>query len=492
MRMAKILLIEDDESVATALRDLLASEGFTADIAADAAHGLEAGKVGDYDIVVTDLQMPGLTGLSVIEQLQTAQPYLPVILITAHHTTESAIKATRLGAYDYLLKPIQPQEFLGMIRRALESTRLKAKPALPAAVKETIVGRSRVMQTVYKEIGRVAALPVTVLIRGGTGTGKELVARSIHQHGGRAKGPFIAVNCAAIPENLLESELFGHEPGAFTDARARHLGKFEQAGGGTLFLDEVGDMSLTTQVKLLRVLQEKTIQRVGGKETLAVDVRIIAATHRDLEQAMAEKEFRPDLFHRLNVAVISLPALAERREDIPDLALHFLARYGTEFGFERPRITDEALAFLSQQPWPGNVRELENVVRKALLASRGYPISLENVFAAASAPLPAPPAGNQKLTDYVAHLLAQAQSGEGGNVQEIVIEVVERELYRQAILLAGGDQTKAARWLGVSRPTMREKLTRYSLFPVRGESSAAPRLPAKLARRETGAPLLDL
>jgi len=489
--MAKILLIEDDASVAAALRDLLTGEGLAAHIASDAVQGLEEGNTGAYDVVVTDLQMPGLTGLYVIEHLRETQPFLPVILITAHHTPDSAINAMKLGAYDYLLKPIQPAEFLGMIKRALESTRLLAKPPGTVTGADPIVGRSRVMQNVYKEIGQVAPLPVTVLIRGETGTGKELVARSIHQHSPRAAAPFVAVNCAAIPENLLESELFGHEPGAFTDARRRHLGKFEQASRGTLFLDEIGDMSATTQVKLLRVLQDKTIQRVGGKETIPVDVRIIAATHRNLEQAMADREFRQDLFHRLNVAVIHLPTLSERPEDVADLTLHFLARYGPEFGFESARITDDALAYLARQPWPGNVRELENVIRKSLLSSRGYPISLENVRAALTVPLPSPPAGNQRLAEYIAQLLVDAQAGEGGNVQELVIEAAERELYGQAIRLAGGDQTKAARWLGVSRPTMREKLTRYGLFPVR-EPAASPRLPSRLGRREVDSAVLDL
>jgi two-component system, NtrC family, response regulator len=489
--MGRILLIEDDPSVASALRDLLVGEGFSTTVATDATQGLTEAMAGEYDIVVTDLQMPGPSGLHVIEQLQIAKPYVPVIMMTAHHTTETAISATKLGAYDYLIKPIQPAEFLGMIRRALESTQLKARPTKPAVEKENIVGRSRLMQGVYKEIGRVAAMPVTVLIRGETGTGKELVARSIHQHSGRVAAPFVTVNCAAIPENLLESELFGHEAGAFTGARARHLGKFEQANRGTLFLDEIGDMSTATQVKLLRVLQEKTIQRVGGKEPIPVDVRIIAATHRNLEEAMAAKEFRADLFHRLNVAVIQLPPLAERREDIPDLALHFLARYGADFGFAQPRITDEALELLTQQPWQGNVRELENVLRKALLASRGFPISFENVRAALRTPTAPQPAANQSVADYVARLLADAQSGDGGNVEELVMDAVERELYGQAIRLAGGDQSKAARWLGVSRPTMREKLTRYGLFPVRREHPSVLRLPQMPVQDSAGASFVD-
>jgi DNA-binding NtrC family response regulator len=490
--MARILLIEDDDSVASALHDLLKDEGFTVQMATDSAEGLVTAQAGSYDVVVTDLQMPGLSGLEIIEQLQTVKPHLPVILITAYHTTEVAIRAIKLGAYDYVLKPIDPPEFLRILKRALDSTKVVSKPldmGEATSSREAIIGKSKVMQTVYKEIGRVAAMPVTVLIQGETGTGKELVARAIHQHSDRATRAFVTVNCAAIPENLLESELFGHEAGAFTGAKGRHIGRFEQANGGTIFLDEIGDMSLTTQVKLLRVLQEKTISRVGGKEPIPVDVRILAATHRNLEEAIEAKEFRLDLFHRLNVAVIYLPSLTHRREDIPDLVNYFLNRYSAEFNLERPSIGGEAVAFLQQQTWPGNVRELENVVRKALIASRGYPISLEHLRTALTRPTPARPAGDQKLADYVAELLAQAQLGETGNVSEILTEAVERELYGQAIRLANGDQTKAARWLGVSRPTMREKLTRYGLFPTRsGDTTLTARASSKQsasARRET-------
>ena len=469
--MPKILIIEDDEPVATALRDLLKAEGFTVDMTTDPVEGLASARSKAYDVVVSDLQMPGLTGLEVVEQLQAVKPHLPVILVTAYHTTEAAIRAIKLGAFDYVLKPIDPSEFLRLLKRALERTRLVAKPldmGESSSAREAIIGRSKVMQTVYKEIGRVAAMPVTVLIQGETGTGKELVARAIHQHSDRAAHAFVTVNCAAIPENLLESELFGHEAGAFTGAKARHIGRFEQANGGTIFLDEIGDMSLTTQVKLLRVLQEKTLSRVGGKETISVDVRILAATHRNLEQAIEAKEFRLDLFHRLNVAGVYLPPLSQRREDIPDLVTYFLNRYSAEFNLERPSLASEAIDFLQQQPWPGNVRELENIVRKALIASRGYPIGLEHIRNALIRPTAPRPAGDQKIADLIAELLTNAQLGEVENVSEVVTEAVERELYGQAIRLANGDQTKAARWLGVSRPTMREKLTRYSLFPVRG------------------------
>jgi len=493
--MARILLIEDDDSVASALHDLLRDEGFTVQMATDSTEGLAAAQAGNYEVIVTDLQMPGLSGMEIIEQLQATKPQLPVILITAYHTTEVAIRAIKLGAYDYVLKPIDPPEFLRMLKRALDSTKVVSKPldmGEATSAREAIIGKSKVMQTVYKEIGRVAAMPVTVLIQGETGTGKELVARAIHQHSDRATRAFVTVNCAAIPENLLESELFGHEAGAFTGAKGRHIGRFEQANGGTIFLDEIGDMSLTTQVKLLRVLQEKTISRIGGKEPIPVDVRILAATHRNLEEAIEAKEFRLDLFHRLNVAVIYLPSLTHRREDIPDLVNYFLTRYSAEFNLDRPSISGDAVEFLQQQNWPGNVRELENVVRKALIASRGYPINLEHLRTALTRPTLARPAGDQKLVDYVAELLAQAQLGETGNVSEILTEAVERELYGQAIRLANGDQTKAARWLGVSRPTMREKLTRYGLFPTRsGDTTITTRAHPKTsttaapARRET-------
>src|SRR6185295_14776132 len=419
--MARILIIEDDESVASALHDLVKAEGLTVDMITDPAEGLAKAQDDNYDVVVTDLQMPAIGGLEIIEQLQRAKPHLPVILITAFHTTEVAIRAIKLGAYDYVLKPIDPPEFLRILKRALENTRLVAKPLAmgeDSTSREAIIGRSKVMQTVYKEIGRVAAMPVTVLIQGETGTGKELVARAIHQHSDRAAKPFVTVNCAAIPENLLESELFGHEAGSFTGAKGRHIGRFEQANSGTIFLDEIGDMSLNTQVKLLRVLQEKTIQRVGGKETIPVDVRILAATHRNLEEAIEIKEFRLDLFHRLNVAVIYLPPLSQRREDIPDLVNYFLTRYSAEFNLERPSMAADAVDFLQQQTWPGNVRELENIVRKALIASRGYPISLEHIRTALTKPTPPRPAGDQKLADYVAELLAQAQLGETGSVSE--------------------------------------------------------------------------
>ena len=325
----KILLIEDDPGIVAALEKELQAEGYQVAAATRGDDGLALACEHPCDVVLTDLKMPGLSGLELVERLRAAKPKLPVIMMTAFGTTETAIEATKLGAYDYLLKPFDMGELLDLVAKALASSRLMHEPLEMGKADSTqsaIVGNSRAMQAIYKEIGRVAATAVTVLIRGETGTGKELVARAIYQHSKRAEKPFVAVNCAAIPETLLESELFGHERGAFTGAHARRVGRFEQANLGTIFLDEIGDLSLSIQVKLLRVLQEKYIQRVGGNEKIPVDVRVLTATHRDLESAIQEKQFREDLFYRFSGVTIALPPLRQRAEDIPDLVRYFLRR----------------------------------------------------------------------------------------------------------------------------------------------------------------------
>jgi len=331
--------------------------------------------------------------------------------------------------------------------------------------RNALVGTSRAMQEVCKEIGRVAAKPVTVLIRGETGTGKELIARAIYQHGPRAKAPFIAINCGAIPENLIESELFGHERGAFTGAEQRRIGRFEQANKGTLFLDEIGDLPPPTQVKLLRILQQQSFQRVGGSETISVDVRIIAATHHDLEAAIREGKFREDLFHRLNVVTILLPPLRGRREDIPPLVQHFLRKYAADFGVESPAITPEALAALQSETWPGNIRELENVTRRLLLDARGLAIQGETVRRVLAARPAAYAQSTDSLSALATALLSRAQRGEIGEAHRQLLAEAEREIITQAILRAEGNQAKAARWLGLSRLTLREKLTGLGLRP---------------------------
>jgi DNA-binding NtrC family response regulator len=380
----------------------------------------------------------------------------------------------KLGAYDSIIKGrMDWNAFTTLIHQAVEDTRFqheRPKVPVPLADPDAIIGNSAVIHAMYKQIGRLAAKSVAVLIRGETGTGKELVATSLHRHSARHNQPFIIVNCAAISEQLLESELFGHEAGAFTDAKARRIGRFEQADQGSIFLDEIGDMSINLQSKLLRVLQQKTFQRVGGKETMTVDVRVIAATHRDLKLAILENEFREDLYYRLNVAVIYSPPLRERREDIPILVEYFMRRYGEELASNpNPQIHTDALQCLQEMSWPGNVRELENVVRRALVASHGM-ISLSDVqeaiaqdtVAKTAAPLPA---GDQPLGAYITDLLAKVRRNEMEDANARLVAAVERELYGQAIQLAEGDQSQAAKWLGVSRPTMREKLTRYGLHP---------------------------
>jgi nitrogen regulation protein NR(I) len=468
----RILIIEDDQEVAVSLQRALQLEGYEVHTAADVASGLEKVARTPPDVVVTDLNLSGShdleskEGFQLIREVRAVDPHVPVILMTAHHTTDIAIETTKLGAYEYIVKPFHTQELIDVVARAFEGKRLMSDPVeLGTAAPEgdAIIGNSRAMQTVYKEIGRVATTPVTVLIRGETGTGKELIARAVYQHSNRADKPFIVVNCVAIPETLLESELFGHEQGAFTGANVRRIGRFEQADGGTIFLDEVGDMSMSTQAKLLRVLQEKTIQRLGGKEPISIDVRVIAATHRDLESAMRESRFREDLYYRLNVAVIQLPSLRARREDIPALVKYFLHRHGPELGSPKPSITPEAIEYLQQHDWPGNVRELENGVRKALLLAHGHPINLHRVRESLVKPDAASLPSNQTIAAYVSNLLARAVCAELENVHAALTWDIERELYSQAIELARGNQAKAAKWLGVSRPTMREKLRLYGL-----------------------------
>jgi DNA-binding NtrC family response regulator len=321
------------------------------------------------------------------------------------------------------------------------------------------------MQGLYKEVGRVAATPATVLIRGATGTGKELIARAIYQHSDRADKPFIAVNCAAIPETLMESELFGHERGSFTGAQARRIGRFEQAHGGTIFLDEIGDLNANTQSKLLRVLQERCIQRLGGDATIPVDVRVLAATHRDLETAIEEREFREDLYYRLSVVTIHLPNLSERAEDIPELVRFFIRRYAGEVGIDTPSIQPEAVSLLQSQSWPGNVRELENVMRQALLLARPFAISLEHMRQVLSKPHKPQAIASLSHAAYVADVLARVQRGEEHGAYLKMIADLEPELFTQAIRLAQGNQAKAARWLGVTRLKMREKLIQLGLHP---------------------------
>jgi len=468
----KILLIEDDASAAASLKKVLCGEGYDVETAGRGDAGLERARQEEFNVVISDLRLPGLGGLELVAQLHTAKPKQPIILMTAHGTTETAIEATKRGACEYLLKPVEPDELLDLVASAVDSSRLMSEPVEMGEARtdqSAIIGKSRAMQAIYKEIGRVAATSATVLIRGATGTGKELIARAIYQHSARADKPFIAVNCAAIPDTLLESELFGYERGAFTGAQGRRIGRFEQAQGGTIFLDEVGDLNGNTQGKLLRVLQERSIQRLGSEANIPVDVRVLAATHRDLETAIQGREFREDLFYRLSVVTIALPPLSERAEDIPELVRYFIHRYGKEFGLESSSIQPEAISFLQGQPWPGNVRELENVARQALLSARPFSISLEHVqqvLAKTRKPLAAV---QQTHAAYIAELLKGAQNSDFHDAYARMIADLEPELFKQAIQLAQGNQSKAARWLGIGRMRLREKLAQFGLTVGREE-----------------------
>lgn len=471
---ARVLLIEDDISLAASLSDVLSEDGFEVIMCNRGDEGLRRASKDECDLVLTDMRLPGLGGLELVRQLHDAQPRLPVVLMTAHGTIETAIDATQLGAYDYLQKPFEMQALIGVLHRAVDAGRLMREPVTlpdaPAVGQTALVGASGAMHEVCKEIGRVAGMPITVLIRGETGTGKELVARAIYQHSPRAKGPFIAINCAAIPENLLASELFGHERGAFTGADQRRIGRFEQANKGTLFLDEIGDLPPDTQVKLLRVLQRQTFQRVGGVEAISVDVRVIAATHCNLEAMIREGRFREDLFHRLNVVCLRLPPLRERREDIPLLVQHFLRKYARDFGLEGPAISSEALAVLQADSWPGNVRELENMSRRLLLAARGLSINADTVRQTLAARNAEEAAPGHSFTALAGELLARAQKGELLDAHARMLAEAEREVLTQAIALAEGNQAKAARWLGLSRLTLREKLKQLGLHPASAET----------------------
>jgi len=462
----EILLVEDDSSLAESLERLLALSGYGVTLATCGEVGRERASENRFAAVVTDFKLPGLSGLDLVKQIHATNGRVPIILMTAHGTAELAIEAMKWGAYDYLLKPFEMPDLLAMIAEAVAHNALSADPieiANEQAPSSALIGNSGVMRAIYKEIGRVAATSATVLIQGESGTGKELVARAIWQYSSRSMQPFVAVNCTSIPETLVESEMFGHERGAFTGAEGRRIGRFEQAHNGTIFLDEIGDMTLPTQAKLLRVLQEKSLQRVGGREPISIDVRIIAATHRDLRIAIKEKQFREDLFYRLNVVCVTLPPLRNRPEDIPELVRYFLRRHSVEMGIDKPSIQDKAMQFLQEQPWHGNVRELESALRRALLVTPGYPITLKDVRRVTIASAESCAKNEQSLSVLVKENLARAQRGEAVEVYAELVGTLERELFAQAMKLASGNQLRAARWLGISRLTLRHRLQKLGL-----------------------------
>ncbi|MFZ5829022.1 MAG: sigma-54-dependent transcriptional regulator, partial [Planctomycetota bacterium] len=437
----------------------------------------------DPDVVVLDVHLPDQSGLEAIRQFHQADARVPVILMTGYGKADTAIEAMRLGAHDYVVKPLETDSLRTVIRRAFEIGRLMRVPArlgdsaVEDETSDLLVGECPAMQEVYKAIGRVAAQDVTVLILGESGTGKELVARAIYHYSDRAKGPFLTINCAAIPESLLESELFGHEKGAFTGADRKRLGKFEQCDGGTIFLDEIGDMTPATQTKVLRVLQEKQFERVGGNEPIKVEVRVIAATNRDLEQMMLSGGFRSDLYYRLNVYTIHLPPLRERPGDLPVLVEHFLRRFSGELGKKLEHVSAEAMKLLSAYPWPGNVRELQSVLKKAILHASG-PVLLSDFLPEPVKKEAADPVGSERTACANAdfpELSRYIQDRLRAGTEELYSEVqaaTERVLLICVLEFTENNLTQAARVLGISRPTLRSRMASLGISVDRSTALA--------------------
>ena len=493
VKPATILVIDDDAEIRYSLTRVLSSRGYQVIEAPSGEHGVAMVKKGPApDLVLLDVRMGGIGGIEALQLIRGANPKQLVILMTAFGTAQTAIEAMKYGAFDYMMKPFDPQKVLALAEAALKTRAdLRAvsdyKPTINADdYREGIVGSSPVMQEVFKVIGQVTASDVTVMITGESGTGKELVARSIWKHSHRSSKPFIAVNCAAIPDNLIESELFGHEKGSFTGATGQRLGKFELCDGGTIFLDEIGDMALATQTKILRVLQAGEIQRVGGTETIKVDVRVIGATNKDLEEMVKAKTFREDLYYRLNVVRIRMPALRQRTEDIPQIVDFCLQNLVKQKKARVSKVSPEAMNALARHTWPGNVRELENVVYRSAVIAQGDAILVKDLPAeirtagdtqAEASVTPeatidslTAASGSERVTDATAAEAVAASSEplslsraldfvfetlRGG--EESLLLRVEREMITRALAAESGDATKAAKLLGVTKAAMMKR-----------------------------------
>ncbi len=476
--MSTIIVIDDDDQLRKSFEKLLIEEDYFVQSAASGEAGLKLVQEKVPDLVILDVRLPGMNGLETFQHIHKIEPKLPVIIMTAFGTTETAIEATKMGAFDYILKPFDIPDMLLVIGQALEAGRFMRSPVdmnvIPQkASREALIGRSRPMQDVYKAIGHVSPTDATVLIRGDSGTGKELVARAVYQHSQRSNKPFLVINCVAIPENLLESELFGYEKGAFTGAVHRRVGKIEQADGGTVFLDEIGDMPASIQAKILRLLQEKSIERLGGRETIPVDVRIIAATNRNLEEALSQGRFREDLYYRLKVVTIWLPRLRERPGDIPLLTNYFLSKYAEEVNMDNPGITEEAMALLNEYSLPGNVRELGNIIQKTLIFNRGAPIRPEDISQAISGEDTGKGNGSVTGDEAIRQWMRKALALEiTEHLFDSCMDRCAGMLISEALNLTGGNRSRAAKILGLSRPTLHSKIEKYNLkfeTSVKGE-----------------------
>ena len=490
--MEKILVIDDDEGVCYSLARLLANDERSVTAVQTPEAGLEAMRGEDPELVLLDVKIPGADGLELLRRIRKQRPRQLVLMMTAHGTTETAIEAMKRGAFDYLMKPFDSEALIAAVNKALDTARLNRQVTADvedaaqqtgagAKTPDRIIGKSPAMQSVYKKIGQAAPRDVPVLIRGESGTGKELAARALWQHSKRAAQPFLAVNCAAIPETLLEGELFGHERGSFTGAASRKLGKFEQADGGTLFLDEVGDMTLATQAKILRVLQSNTFERVGGAETIKVDVRLLAATHQHLEKLIRDGKFREDLYYRLRVMEITLPPLRERRADIPDICHYLVRRHREACASEASGFSPQALEALTAWDWPGNIRQLENVIRRAMVVCTGQIINTSDLDYGPETARPGAAGGGtaQPLGSHAPAANGRGQWHQAGvshdmdalvecllaSGQERLIEELERQLIGRALEKLNGNQLQTAKLLGITRNTLRSRIEKYGLRP---------------------------
>lgn len=472
--MKRILIIDDDKQLSLSFRKILGQDGYDTHAAYTGTEGIAMVDMVRPDLVVLDIRLPDMSGMEVFEAVHAKHSKLPVIIITAHGTTETAIQAMKNGAFDYIYKPFDVPEMLALIEKGIEAGRCMSSPVdvNPEsdlfARREAIVGNSPQMLTVYKEIGRVSSTDATVLIRGESGTGKELAARAVYNYSSRSEKPFMVINCVAIPETLLESELFGYEKGAFTGASHKRVGKIEQARGGTVFLDEIGDMPMSIQAKFLRLLQENSIERLGGRDPVQVDVRIIAATNRDLEKAVADGTFREDLYYRLQVVTITLPPLRERKGDIAILSKYILTRLATEMEISNPGISPEAMQKINAYEWPGNIRELSNILKKALIFNRGSQIQPEDLSIQEQNAC----IGNEITPSYS---VDSTQSGvrkwirqcllaeKDDKVFDSCLDYVAELLMIESLNITGGNRSRAAKLLGISRPTFHSKIEKYQI-----------------------------
>jgi two-component system, NtrC family, nitrogen regulation response regulator GlnG len=476
MALHRILVADDEESMRWVLSKALRKKGYTVDLAADGNEALRQVREQSYDLAIVDIKMPGMSGLDFLDKAREVRSDLLVVVMTAEASMKNAVEAMKRGAYDYITKPFDLEVVDAIIEKvsrardvSYQVSLLKQELKDRYQVEKNIVGNSPAMREVYKTIGKVAVSDVTVLIQGESGTGKELIARAIHFNSSRLGKPFVAINCAAIPKDLLESELFGSERGAFTGATERKTGKFEQANHGTIFLDEIGDMPLDLQAKILRVLQEQEITRIGGSQNLQVDVRVVAATNQELLEKVRNREFREDLFYRLNVVPIHLVPLRERREDIQPLVEYFLARASAELEAQPKQCSSEAMELLCNHSWPGNVRELENTIKRAVILSND-PLLTPDDFGGLfdrQQTIHAVPQEQQSLEAIVEAKLRSSMNGieklDKGDIYDRVLEQVERPLIRFTLEKTRGNQVRAADILGINRNTLRKKINELGI-----------------------------